>query len=397
MTLKVRDEADIIEDNLRYHRAQGVDFFVVADTGSTDGTVEIIEPYERAGIVRLEHIGRGIHDMKESGEGEITRIASEMGADWVIHNDADEFWWPLTGDLKEAITAIPDRYGLVVAPRTEFVARPGNGPFAERLTIREARFLRPPKSAHRAHPRVTMRGPHPIEIWVDRSGSPYAGLVGKPVLRTQAEHFEEEGLELLIAPTFPVRVLHFPFRSFEQYKRRVEIARANGQLDRNAEGRQVRDAYEAGRLEEIYRRLTLDDNAVAGGIDEGWLIEDTDFRDYLAACPDALSGGEPPPGARAWPDEQRQRELAGLEHDAMYAISRYLQTQAYKTQERRREGARRARAERRLQRQVRHLRHRAQRERGRLRRMQSSRWWRLRPRLPNALAKLRAARSARPR
>jgi hypothetical protein len=397
MTLKVRDEADIIEDNLRYHRAQGVDFFVVADTGSVDGTVELLEPHERAGIVRLERIGRGIHDMKEGGEAQITRIAGEMGADWVIHNDADEFWWPLTGDLKEAIAAIPDRYGHIVAPRTEFVARPGDGPFAERLTIREARFLRPPKSAHRAHPRVAMRGPHPVEIWVDRSGSPYTGLVGKPVLRTEAEHFEEEGLELLIAPTFPVRVLHFPFRSFAQYRRRVEIARANGQLDRNAEGRQVRAAYESGRLEEVYRRLTLDDAAVTGGIDQGWLIEDTDFRDYLDACPDALSSGEAPPGARAWPDERRQRELAALEHDAMYAISRYLQTQAYRTQERRREGARHARVERRLQRQVRDLRHLAERRRGRLRKIQSSRWWRLRPRLPSALARLREARSARRR
>ena len=134
-----------------------------------------------------------------------------------------------------------------------------------------------------------MRGPHPVEIWVDRGGSPYTGLVGKPVLRTEAEHSETDGLELLIAPTFPVRVLHFPIRTFSQYKRRVEIARANGQLDRNVEGRQVRDAYEAGRLEEIYRRLTLDDDAVATGIDEGWLVEDTDFREYLAACPDALA------------------------------------------------------------------------------------------------------------
>ena len=145
MTLKVRDEADIIEDNLRYHRAQGVDFFVIADTGSTDGTVEILEPYERAGIVRLERIGRGIHDMKEGGEERITRLAGEMGADWVIHNDADEFWGPLTGALKEAMAAIPDGYGLMVAPRAEFVVRPGDGPFAERLTIRETRFLRPPE------------------------------------------------------------------------------------------------------------------------------------------------------------------------------------------------------------------------------------------------------------
>ena len=43
MTLIVRNEADIIEDNLRYHRAQGVDFFIVLDNGSTDGTVEILE------------------------------------------------------------------------------------------------------------------------------------------------------------------------------------------------------------------------------------------------------------------------------------------------------------------------------------------------------------------
>jgi hypothetical protein len=395
MTLKVRDEADIIEDNLRYHRAQGIDFFVIADTGSTDGTVELLEPYERAGIVRLERIGSGIHDMKEGGEQEITRMAGEMGADWVIHNDADEFWWPLTGDLKEAMAAIPEDYGLVVAPRAEFVVRPDDGPFAERLTIRETRFMRPPKSAHRAHPRVAMRGPHPVEIWVDRSGSPYTGLVGKPVLRTEAEHSETDGLELLIAPEFPVRVLHFPFRSFAQYKRRVEIARANGQLDRNAEGRQVRDAYEAGRLEEIYRRLALDDQAVAAGIDQGWLIEDTDFRDYLAACPDPLSGGKAPPGARAWPPERRRRELAELEHDGMYAISRYLQTHAYRTQERRRQMARQARAERKLRRQVRQLERRAQRQRERLRRIESSRWWRLRPRVPSALSRLGSGTSRR--
>ena len=43
MTLIVRNEADIIEDNLRYHRAQGVDFFIALDNGSTDGTLEILE------------------------------------------------------------------------------------------------------------------------------------------------------------------------------------------------------------------------------------------------------------------------------------------------------------------------------------------------------------------
>ena len=36
MALKVRDEEDVIEHNLRYHHAQGVDFFIVTDNASID-------------------------------------------------------------------------------------------------------------------------------------------------------------------------------------------------------------------------------------------------------------------------------------------------------------------------------------------------------------------------
>jgi len=53
MTLKVRDEADIIEDNLRFHRAMGVDFFVVTDNGSVDGTSEILDRYVSAGLAHV--------------------------------------------------------------------------------------------------------------------------------------------------------------------------------------------------------------------------------------------------------------------------------------------------------------------------------------------------------
>ena len=178
MVYKVRDEADIIEDNLRYHRAQGVDFFVIADTGSTDGTLEILERYERAGLVRLERIGGGIRDMKGEGGGEeeITRLASEMGADWVIHNDADEFWWPADGNPEAGARVDPAgvRDGLSRRGPSSSRGR-ATAPFADRMTVREARFLRPPKAAHRANPRVNLRGPHPIEIWAGRLALPRAG------------------------------------------------------------------------------------------------------------------------------------------------------------------------------------------------------------------------------
>ena len=384
MVYKVRDEADIIEANLRFHRAQGADFFVIVDTGSVDGTVEILERYERAGLVRLERTVGGIHDMKSGGEEEITRIAGEIGADWVIHNDADEFWWPATGNLKQALEGVPDEFGMVLAPRAEFVVRPGDGPFAERMTVREARFRRPPKAAHRGSSAISLRGPHPVEIW---SGNPYRGLVGKPVLRTAAEHREDEPLDLVIAPAFPLGVLHFPFRTFEQYRRRVEIARDNGQLDRNPDGRAVRDALEQGRLEEMFDRLVVDDAAVARGIEEGWLVEQTSFRDYLAASHDPLAPDET--AAPETPTGGGSPTLDELRDDGMYAITRYIQTQAHRAAEHRRQAAGIRVRSRRLERRSRGLRRRARR----LRRIEASLWWRMRPRLPRALARRARRRS----
>jgi Glycosyl transferase family 2 len=375
MILKVRDEADIMEDNLRYHRAQGVDFFVVADTGSTDGTVEMLERYERAGVLTLVRMPGGIRAAREgAGETRITRLAVEMGADWVIHNDADEFWWPIAGDLKDALDSIPARYGMVVAPRTEFVPRPDrDGPFAERLTLRERHFRRPPKTAHRAHPGVVTRGAHPIELWVDTGSSPRGALVGKPIRRERAKHTEPE-LPLIPAPTFPLAVLHFPFRSLEHYSRRVEIAIENRQLSRG----RVKEAYDAGRLEDVYADLVIDEEAAARAIADGWLVEDNRLRDYLRECPDLLDGGSPPSRSPTNAPEPSEREVIELQFDGMHAIGRYLQAQAHSAEARREELARRRRTERDLRRKLRRLRRRARQ----LRRIEASLWWRLRPRLP---------------
>ena len=42
MTLLVRDEEDILAQNLEHHLAQGVDFFVVTDNGSIERTPDIL-------------------------------------------------------------------------------------------------------------------------------------------------------------------------------------------------------------------------------------------------------------------------------------------------------------------------------------------------------------------
>ncbi len=50
MAYKIRDEGDVLEHNLRFHHALGVDHFIVTDNGSTDETVDILARYESAGL-----------------------------------------------------------------------------------------------------------------------------------------------------------------------------------------------------------------------------------------------------------------------------------------------------------------------------------------------------------
>ncbi len=376
MTILVRDAEDLIETNLRYHRAQGVDLFLIGDNGSTDRTLEILEPYREAGLVELDHIEGDARHVWSVGRTMLARKAYELGADWVVHDDHDEFWWPLKGTLKDVLGAIPEQYGLVSAPRTEFVAQYGEEFWPERLTVREARFRRPPKIIHRTHPRVRIRQPHPVDIWIDHGTSPRDGLVGRPVRRAREAHSEATELELLLSPTFSIGVLHFPVRSLKQYTRLVGIAVANGDLGRDDDARRVRDAYRAGRLEEIYREMAFEDDEITGGIEEGHLIEDSGFRDYLRACPDPLSAGEGPGGPAdvlGWSQERRERELAELEADGMYTLSRYLQTIAY-----RRLSDRQLRAE-------------ARGAQGRLQEIEGSAWWRMRPRYRFLTNRLRRA------
>jgi hypothetical protein len=380
MTLLVRDEADIIEANLRYHRAQGVDLFVVGDNGSTDGTLEILERYEQAGLVELEHFPGTINEAWSEGRTKLARRTHELGADWVIHNDGDEFWWPVTGDLKQTLVAIPERFGMVIAPRTEFVARPGDASFADRLTFREARCLRPPKAAHRTHPRIVLDHPHPTRVWIENASAP--ALEGRPGLTITDTRHPLPTEELVFASTFPIRVLHFPIRSREQYRRRVALAEQAGMLESDWRAG-VLAAHESGRLDQVYDELALSDQELERAMREGLLVEETDFRDYLAACPDPLDGGGPPAGSQDWPEDRRRRELAELELDAMYALTKYV---------RRRGGSARRGRFRELKERELKLRRRLRRRERRLESIQTSWWWRFRPRLPARLRRDPVAR-----
>ncbi len=327
MALKVRDEGDVIDHNLRFHRAQGVDFFIVTDNGSVDDTPQILQRWVDADLAKV--IVEPGNDMADHGHEWVTRMArqaaAEHGADWVIHGDADEFWWPLEGTLKDSLAAIPPQYGVAISPRVEFLARPdGDGEFYERLTIRQTRATLRPKVAHRGvqDALVLHRGQHEVTIGGDLADAwERVRPPGRAALRTVRPAGGEAVDERLVwAPRFDILTMHFPLRSFAHYRSRVELVLEDSSMGTPGMRERLGQAVEQGTLDRLYSELLEEEAGVERGLAEGYLTRDERLRDYIAALPAGMETEATPVPSRR-PDEVAA-ERSDLERDAMHVISR---------------------------------------------------------------------------
>src|SRR5437868_3576071 len=109
-----------------------------------EGTRDIIRIYERQGLVTYIDQPEDTFSQSRWVTG-MARLAYEQGADWIINNDADEFWYPGDVDLKHVLSQISAEYQAVAVERSHFVPRK-LGPavfFADALTIRYVALLNP--------------------------------------------------------------------------------------------------------------------------------------------------------------------------------------------------------------------------------------------------------------
>jgi Glycosyl transferase family 2 len=266
MTLLARDEADIVDAQVAFHLHAGVDFVIAMDNASTDGTTEILERYERAGVLRL--IRESSNDMRQDEwvTGMARLAATEHGADWVINSDADEFWWPRGGSLKDVLAAVPTRYGVVRGVWRHFLPRPDDGAFfAERMTVRLA-LPAPPGdkgTIFHAHQKVAHRAHALVEV---ERGNHNAEAPGIEPLRTW----------------HPIEVMHFSFRSSAQLEQKARggWARAPG-FEGLAHQVRLHEAANVGRVGEFYDSHAIDDDGVLRGLADGSVGVDMRLRDAL--------------------------------------------------------------------------------------------------------------------
>lgn len=265
MTLLVRDEADILRENIEFHLALGVDEFIVMDNLSVDCTPDVVREYVRAGVARLYSQPRDDYSQSRWVTAMAVQAASELGAEWVINSDADEFWWTPSGSLKEALADVDPESVAVSAERTNFVPRPESAaPFWRRMDVRHVASVNPVgqplpgKVAHRGRVDITVAdGNHSVCV---------AGASIRPV-------------------PAPITILHFPLRTRAQFTNK--IVKGGAAIARNPRGeigvtwRRMYERHLRGELDSVYDAECLSAEELVRGLAEGQLVRDTRLVEVL--------------------------------------------------------------------------------------------------------------------
>jgi hypothetical protein len=200
-TVLVKNEADIIRQWFDYHLPR-VDFVIVTDNGSTDGTREYLDSIRGPKVIVIDE-PEGTYFQSEWCT-RMTHFAAGMGADWVIPSDADEFWvsardykteiLQAAESIKPAVANALNCHWLVFHPTPEDDLSEKN-PLI-RLQWREQYAIGPHKVVHQTeHLKTVCQGNHGVVFdsdWAIKE----AGLPG-------------------------IRIFHYTFRSWEHFRFKV--------------------------------------------------------------------------------------------------------------------------------------------------------------------------------
>lgn len=266
MTLLVRNEEDIIKENLEYHLGHGVDFFIITDHRSSDTTSSILDKYRRYGIAEVIKVNDDIYPQADWVTSMARYAATQYKADWVINSDADEFWVYNNGEnLKGFFSSVDPKLCRAHVNRYDFFLHPYRcGKFYENMLFRET-VRRWTKCCHRGVDdiKVEMGNHHAMSEIFNKAG--YTEI-----------HTGDE-----------LKIFHFPIRNIDRYKQRIidfnkTICNTSG-LDPNAafHWKMAMEHIRNGTFEQFIDSSILSSEKINSGIRNGSLMFDDTMQKLI--------------------------------------------------------------------------------------------------------------------
>jgi len=266
MTILVKNEADIIETNIRTHANLGVDAFAVMDNNSDDGTREILTSLQKEfELIIIDEKG---NYQQAKWMKRLANIAKkELNADWIINNDADEFWIPQNGkSLKENLAfkgsvLTVNRYNMILDEACH-----GGDFFAS------THYVKNPVS----YSKQTLLDNENISLVLTKIGPKTIvnpnGLVEIRGGNHKAWHIANTYEYLFkkydrISKFDDIIVFHYQFRSYTQFEKNIKnrkiLLASKKHIRMGAHYRRWVKLYNEGKLEkEFYERLCFNKNEV---------------------------------------------------------------------------------------------------------------------------------------
>ncbi len=202
MTLLCRDEGDVIKQWLDFHIPK-VDFIVVTDNGSVDGTREMLEKYSDA----IHIIDEPAQDYKQDQwVNKMIKVCSSYGCEWVVNSDADEFWHT---DFHKLTENVSDKVGSIAVKCRLFVP-----------TIKDDNSIEDPIKRMKYYTPYGRNADEQrcFQVWhkVIHRTNGFKGIE----LGNHKAHFVDRHMQMVTAKDENY-IAHYPNRSWEQFRYKI--------------------------------------------------------------------------------------------------------------------------------------------------------------------------------